>query len=320
MHGVMAAGGVMIPPVTTTGFGGTFSIEGRPEAAGPDEPRAQMRPATPGYFRTLAIPILRGRDFDEHDDAGATQVAIISEAAARRFWPGENPLGRRLRMHVSATNQRQAFREIVGVVGDVKQSRLDLPAAPIVYVPHAQHASSWLALVVRCAGNPASFERAVADAVRRADKTLVPLQLMPFDERLAASRADQRFRAILLGLFAASASILALVGLYAVMAYTTALRRHEMGVRLAVGAGAADIVRLVVGEGVRPVVAGLVVGALGALALSRLMRNLLFGVRPFEPAIILSAAVAFACAAAIACYVPARRASGVDAVEALRRD
>jgi putative ABC transport system permease protein len=320
VHGVTAAGGVMIPPVATTGFGGTFSIEGRPEATGVDEPRAQMRTATPGYFRTLAIPVLRGRDFDEHDEAGAAPVAIISEAAARRFWPGENPLGKRLRMHVSATNQRQTFREIVGVVGDVKHSRLDLPAAPIVYVPHAQHASAWLALVVRCAGNPALLQHAVTDTVRRADKTLVPLDLMPFDERLAASRADQRFRAILLGLFAISASILAIVGLYAVMTYTTALRRHEMGVRLAVGAGAADIVRLVVGEGLRPVVAGLAIGAVGAVGLSRVMRNLLFGVRPFEPAIILFAAVGFACAAAVACYVPARRASAVDTVDALRRD
>jgi putative ABC transport system permease protein len=279
-----------------------------------------MRPATPAYFRTLGIPVTSGRAFDDRDGSDAPPVAIVSETAARRFWPGDSPIGKRLRMHVSAVAGRQPFREIVGVVGDVKHGRLDQPAAPMVYIPHAQHAASWMAIMVRSGGDPASLQRAVADTVRRADKTVVPLEMKPLDAHVAASSADQRFRAILLGVFAGSAFLLAIVGLYAVVAYATTLRRHEMGVRMAVGAGARDIVGLIVRQGMRPVIVGLALGCAGALGLSRLMRTLLFGVRPFEPGIVALALLAFALAAAVACYLPARRASGVDTVSALRQE
>ena len=156
--------------------------------------------------------------------------------------------------------------------------------------------------------------------VRRADKTIVPLEMTPLEARVAASRADQRFRAVLLGVFAGSAFLLAIVGLYSVVAYATTLRRHEMGVRMAVGADARDIVRLIVRQGMRPVIVGLALGCAGALGLSRLMRTLLFGVRPFEPGLMALALLAFALAAAVACYLPARRASAFDAVSALRQE
>jgi putative ABC transport system permease protein len=318
--GVVATAGVMIPPVAHTGFGGTFSIEGKPDASGPEEPRAQMRPVTPAYFRTLAIPILRGRGFEARDGSEAPPVAIVSDTAARRFWPGEDPVGKRLRMHVSAVRGREPFREIVGVVRDVKHGGLDLPAAPMVYIPHAQHPSSWMALMVRCAGEPEGFEAAVAAAVRNADKTLVPLEMKPLEAHVATSAAGQRFRAVLLGLFAVSAFLLSIVGLYAVVAYETTARRHEMGVRLALGASAGENVRLVVGEGMRPVAIGLVAGVMGAFGLSRLMRSLLFGVQPFEPAIVAGVALTLALAAAVACYLPARRATMVDALTALRQE
>ncbi len=318
--GVTGAAGVMIPPVARTGFGGTFSIDGRPDASGAEEPRAQMRPVTPTYFRTLGIPVTSGRAFDDRDGSDAPPVAIVSEMAARRFWPGESPIGKRLRMHVSAVAGRQPFREIVGIVRDVKHGRLDLPAAPMVYMPHAQHASSWMALMVRSTADPASLQKAAADVVHRADKTIVPLEMTPLEARVAASRADQRFRAVLLGVFAGSAFLLAIVGLYSVVAYATTLRRHEMGVRMAVGADARDIVGLIVRQGMRPVIVGLALGCAGALGLSRLMRTLLFGVRPFEPGLMALALLAFALAAAVACYLPARRASAFDAVSALRQE
>jgi predicted permease len=320
LPGVTNAAGVMIPPVSRTGFGGTFTVDGRPEATGAEEPRAQMRPITPTYFRTLGIPVRAGRSFDARDGIDSLPVAIVSEAAARRYWPGETPVGKRLRMHVSATRSRQPFREVVGVVADVKSSRLDAPAAPVVYIPHAQHASSVMGILVRTAGDPALLQKPVSDVVRGADKAAVPLEMEPFEARLAASRTDQRFRAILLGLFAASAVLLAVVGLYAVVAYTTASRRHEIGVRVALGAGRPEIIRLVLRDGMRPVAAGLVLGMAGALTLSGLMRSLLFGVRPFEPAIVVLALLAFTAAAALACYIPARRASALDAVVALRQD
>lgn len=321
LPGVTGAAAVMLPPVSRSGFSGTFSIEGRPDVSGPDEPRAQMRPVTPDYFRTLGIPVLRGRGFDDRDGSAAMPVAIVTEAAARRFWPGGSPVGKRLRMHVSAVPGKQPFREIVGVVGDVKQGRLDAPAAPMVYIPHAQHAVSWMALMVRTAtGDPKALEGPVADTIRRLDKTLVPLEMKSLEEHVAASRADQRFRAVLLGLFAASAFFLAIVGLYALVTYTTTLRRHEMGIRMAVGAGTADVVRLIVGEGMRPVIVGLALGSIAAFGLSRLLRTLLFGVRPFEPALFAAALLAFAVAAATACYLPARRAGSADAITALRQE
>lgn len=321
LPGVGTAAAVMFPPVSRSGFSGTFSIEGRPEENGPEEPRAQMRPVTPAYFRTLGIPLLRGRDFDEQDQDDGTPVAIISETAARRFWPGENPVGRRLRMHVSAVRGRQPFRQIVGIAGDVKQARLDAATTPMVYIPHAQHAASGMTVMVRAAtGDPMNLRGPVADAVRRLDKTVVPLEMKPLEEHVAASRAAQRFRAILLGLFAGSAFLLAIVGLYALVTYATTLRRHEMGVRVAVGAATRDIVRLIVGEGMRPVIIGLLLGTIAAFGLSRLLRTLLFGVRPFEPVIVAAALIAFAWAAAMACYLPARRAGRQEAVSALRQE
>ena len=245
-----------------------------------------MRPITPAYFHTLGIPLVRGRAFDDRDAADAPPVAIVSETAARRFWRGEDPIGRRIRMHVSAIGGRQTFREIVGIVRDVKNGRLDQPAAPMVYLPHAQHPASFMAVVVRMAGDPAAAQGTVADVVREADKTLVPLGMEPMESRVAASRGDQRFRAVLLGMFAGSAFFLAVVGLYAVVSYATHIRRREIGVRVALGASARDIVGMVLRDGMRPVLVGLTLGSAGAAALSGLMRTLVFGVRPFEPTIV----------------------------------
>ena len=320
VRGVASSAAVMLPPVSSSGFSGTFSVDGRDDESGPDEPRAQMRPVTPGYFRTLGIPVVRGRTFADRDTAAAPPVAMVSETAARQYWPGEDPVGRRLRMHVSATGEREPFREIVGIVRDVKHSRLDLPSAPMVYIPHAQHPASWMAVMVRSAGEVTAVQGAVAEAVRQADKTLVPLDMQPLASHVAKSRADHRFRAVLLGLFGGAAFLLAIVGLYAVVAYAIAQRRHEFGIRMAIGARAPDIVRLVLGDGMRPVLAGLALGCAGAYGLSHLMRALVFEVQPFEPAIVAGLAGAFTAAALAACYLPARRASTIDPTAALRQE
>ncbi|RPJ77266.1 MAG: FtsX-like permease family protein, partial [Acidobacteria bacterium] len=318
--GVTSSGAVMLPPVSSSGFSGTFSIDGRDDASGPDEPRAQMRPVTAGYFRTLGIPVVRGRGFDARDQAQAPPVAVISETAARRYWPGEDPIGRRLRMHVSATGDRQPFREIVGIVGDVKHSRLDVPAAPMVYLPHAQHPTSWMSVMVRSAGDLGLARNAAMESVREADKMVVPLEVQPLEAHVATSTADQKFRAVLLGLFGTLAFLLAIVGLYAVVAYATAQRRHEFGIRMAVGAGTREIARLVLADGMRPVVLGIALGSAGAYGLSRVMQALLFGVRPFEPVIVAAAAAGFTLAALLACYLPARRATRVAATLVLRQE
>jgi predicted permease len=279
-----------------------------------------MRPISPDYFRALGVSMRRGRTFENRDAAESLPVAIVSETAAWRFWPGEDPVGKRIRMHVSAVAGREPFREIVGVVSDVRTGPLQARIPPVVYVPHAQHPSSVMSLMIRGAGDPGAFAGSVVAALAEIDRGVVPLGIEPLEDHVAASRADWRFRAMVLGLFAGSAVFLALAGLYAVVSYAAAQRRHELGVRLALGATRRDIVRLVVGEGMQPVAVGLVLGCGGSLGMSRAMTGLLFGTRPIEPGVIAAVALTFAAATTIACYVPARRAAGSDPREALRSE
>ncbi len=319
LPGVVSAGAVMIPPVSRSGFGGTFTVDGRPEDPS-DEPRAQMRPVTPGYFQALGLRVVAGRAIDERDREGAPPVAVISRAAAERYWPGQDPVGRRLRMHVSAAATREPVREIVGVVPDVTTGRLQQPALPVVYVPHAQHLASVMTFVVRTANDPAASAGAVVGVLGEMDRGLVAQDLRTLDAHVARARTDQRFRAILLGGFAGTAFLLAVLGLYALVAYSTGRRRHEIGVRMTLGATRRDIVRQVVREGMLPVCAGLAVGGTASYLLSSLLRNLLFGVRPFEPAVVVSAAAALGAAAWLACYLPARRSGRIDPRDALRAE
>ena len=320
LPGIVSSTAVMVPPVAASGFGGTFSIEGRAQPSGVDEPRAQLRAIEPGFFRTLGVPLTAGRAFTAHDSADAPPVAIISETTARRFWPGEDPIGRRLRMHVSAVRGQQPFREIVGIAADVKTSRLDAPTAPVVYVPHPQHPAGFMTVLVRTSSDPEKTTGSVLGVLRRIDSSLAPIRVKTMEDHVAASRADQRFRAVLLGLFSGSAFLLAMVGLYAVTAYSTNRRRHEIGVRIALGATAQDIERMVLAEGMRPVVAGIIIGCGAGIAMSRVMAGLLFGVRPFEPSIVAGVAALLAATAAAACYLPARRAAAADPRKALQAE
>ncbi len=320
LPGVVASGAVMIPPVSNSGFGGTFSIEGRPQGSGVEESRAQVRPIAPAYFHALGVSVVRGRAFTGRDGADAPRVAIISETAARSYWPGEDPIGKRLRLHVSAVEGKETFREIVGVVSDVKTYRLDVPARAVIYVPHAQHPVTSMTMLVRTAGDPAALAGSALAVLRRLDKSLVATGMETLEDHVATSRGAQRFRAVLLGLFAGTAFLLAIVGLYAVVAYSTGRRRHEIGVRVALGATARHIVRMVVADGMKPVLAGVALGCAAAYALSSVMTGLLFGVRPFEPAIVAGVALLLGAAAAAACYLPARRAATVDPREALRAE
>jgi putative ABC transport system permease protein len=319
LPGVGQAGGVMIPPVSRSGFGGTFTIDGRPEDLA-DEPRAQFRPATPSYFATIGLRVLRGRGIEERDREESLPVAVVSETTAKRYWPGEDPIGKRLRMHVSAVGAREPLREVVGVVQDVKTGGLAAPAAPVVYVPHRQHLSTFMTMMIRTAGNPNDYAGGAVAALRQVDKTVVAQDIRTLDAHVARARAGHRFRAALLGAFAGSAFLLSVLGLYAVVSYAVGRRRHEIGVRVALGAAPADIVRLVVAQGMLPVLSGMALGSLGALLLSSAVKTLLFGVRPFEPSMVALSAVLLGAAALLACYLPARRAASVAAVEALKAE
>ena len=312
--GIAAAGAVMRPPLSRGGFGGTFSIIGRDEG---DDQRMQVRPATPGYFETLRIPLRRGRFFTSSDADQAAHVAIISDEAARRFWPGENPIGKRIRIHVSL-GTREREREIVGVVGDVKIRTLEEAASPAVYVPHAQYAADEMTVFVRTPGNPLAALPVVKAQLRLIDRDVALTNVQAADAIVAAAVAQPRFRMLLLGLFATIALTLAAVGLYGVMAYSVSQRRKEIGLRMALGAASSDVLRLVLVEGLAPVAAGIVIGLAGAALLTQVMATLLFEVSPFDPATFAIVSALLALVAAIACYLPARRATRVDPLAALR--
>ena len=304
----------MRPPLSRGGFGGTFSIIGREEG---DDQRMQVRPVTPGYFETLRIPLRRGRFIAPSDTSQAAHVAIISEEAARRFWPGDDPIGKRIRIHVSI-GVREREREIVGVVGDVRLRTLEEVPVPAVYVPHAQYASEEMTVFVRTPGDPLAALPIVKAQLRLIDREIALTSVQTADAIVSSAVAQPRFRMTLLALFAAIALTLAAVGLYGVMAYSVSQRRKELGLRMALGAASGDVLRLVLREGLAPVAAGIVIGLAAAALLTQLMSTLLYEVSPFDPATFAIVSALLALVAMIACYVPARRATRLDPLAALK--
>jgi putative ABC transport system permease protein len=314
LPGVLAAGAVHIPPVTRSGFGGTFTIYGRPD--GSDEGNAQVRSTTPGYLEALRIALKAGRTFDARDSESAARVAIVSETAARQFWPGENPVGKQIRIHV---NERVAApREIVGVVGDVRTRGLELAPVPVIYVPHAQYGGDSMTIVARAAGDPASLLPAMTAALRSIDPNVALSRAQTMDDLIAANVAEPRFRSLLLALFAIASLALAAVGLYGVVAFSVNQRRGELGLRLALGAEPSDVLRLVVREGMKPVAVGIAAGLIGAALVARVMQSLLFDVNARDPGTFAAVAAMLAVVGLLACYLPARRVLRVDPAGVLR--
>jgi putative ABC transport system permease protein len=314
MPGVAAAGAVMIAPVTRAGFGGSFTIVGRPE--GEDEGNAQVRSVTPGYMEALSIPLRAGRFINSRDTETSPRVAVISESAARRYWPGENPVGKQLRVHVNEAVR--ATREIVGIVGDVRTRGMELDPVPVIYTPHSQYGPESMTVVVRGSGDPV----ALLPNVKAALTTLAPGvaigRVRTMDDLVAANVAEPRFRTTLLTIFAVVSLTLAALGLYGVVAFSVNQRRAELSLRMALGADPGDVRRLVLREGMTPVAIGILAGLGGAALLARVMKTLLFGVDPFDAVTFAAVAAALAAVALVACYVPARRATRVDPAHALR--
>jgi putative ABC transport system permease protein len=293
--------------------GSDIRVEGQPEPEPGKEMIVNTRSVSPGYFGTLGIRLLKGRDFSDRDSKDAPGVAIINQNLARIYFPSEDPINRRITF-----DDGESWLSIVGVIDDVRQLGLDSNAQPEVYFPYLQAAASDMSLVVRTLPNAADPYAAVKAQIRNIDRDLPIDDAMTMKQLLAESVSGRRFNMLLLSVFALVALVLALVGIYGVMSYTVSQRTHEIGVRIAVGAQPRDVFRLVIGYGMLLAIIGIALGLIGALGLTRLMTTMLFGVEPNDPATFVSITVLLIAVALAACYLPGRRATKVDPLVALR--
>jgi putative ABC transport system permease protein len=296
----------------------SFMVEGRvPDPA--NRPIAYYNVVSPDLFRTMDIPFTRGRPFDAHDVMKAQNVIIINETLARRYFPGQDPIGKRMTLNDETPNPKEEdWATIVGVVKDTKPRELNSEPVAEMYVPFAQDPHRSMAVMIRTTNKPAAMVAAVRREVRELDSNLPIYSIRTMHSVISESIAAPRFRTSLLAVFAIVALTLAMVGIYGVMSYSVTQRTREIGIRMAIGAQPRDVFRMVLGQGMLLTVAGLAIGLAGALALTRLMTTMLFGIKPTDPATFVGVAVVLAMVAVIACYIPGRRATKVDPVDSLR--
>ena len=287
--------------------------EGRPEGTDGERLAAVWTPISPGYFRTMGIPLLKGRVFNERDQANAPNVVIISEGLARQFWPREEPLGKRI-----TVSRNSLPSEIVGVVGEVKNNKLESDSLLQIYTPYPQRPWPSMSLVIRVAGDPLSMTTAVRNQVLAVDKDQPVTGVQTMEQVIAASKSQSRFTTQLISSFALVALTLAAFGIYGVMSFSVAQRRHEIGIRMALGAQAGAVLRLIIRRGMMLTLLGVGIGLGGAWALARLIKGLLFGVSETDPVTFGLIALLLTGVAGLACWVPARRATKVDPIIALR--
>src|SRR5262249_35107887 len=294
-----------------------FLVEGQQLSEG-EEPDVQTRSVEGDYFRVMQIPLLSGRDFTSQDNENAPLVGIINQSLARRFFKEENPLGKRVRW---ARDNQLNWISIIGVVGDVKHFGLDESEEPALYTPYPQSGRAWkrwMSLVVRSESDPATLAQAVKSGVWRVDGRIPVTRARTMVEVMGASVEARRFNMLLLGVFAAVATLLAAVGIYGVMSYAVTQRTREIGVRVALGARPRDVIRMVVGRGMLLTSIGAAAGVALSLGLTRLMSGMLFGVGAKDPLTFACVSLLLAGVALLACYIPARRAGRVDPMGALR--
>jgi putative ABC transport system permease protein len=308
-----AAVGVPLP-LSDSYINLAFQVEGRPPHSKGDSPTADFVAISPNYFHVMQVPLLRGREFSDADSESGPKVCVISSSLAQQLFPTESPLGRRIVIGYPT----DASREIVGIVGDVKDTELSARQAAQIYVPFVQN-PFWAAdIAVRTQGNPSALAGALREQIRAIDSALPVAEVRPMSEVIGSSIAQPRFRTALLSLFGAAALLLAAIGIYGVLAYTVAQQTREIGIRMALGANPARVLRLVLARGLRLAGAGTVIGVLAALLLTRLLGSLLFDVSASDPLTFAAVTGLLLAVALLACYVPARRAMRVDPMVALR--
>jgi predicted permease len=293
---------------------GSWLFREAPLRKGEQPPDIEYRGATANYFSTMGIPLRKGRLYDDHD--GANPVAVIDEVAAAKFWPGQDPVGQRIKLGPNA--DKQTWITITGVVGGVRHSGLAIDPQPHVYRPYAQNPLYSPILVIRTAGDPSPMINTITSKVRSVNQEIPVYNVYPMQALVERSTAQRRFVMLLLTGFAGAALLLALVGIYGTVAQSVVQRSQEIGLRMALGATPSAALRLVLSEGSRLIAAGIGAGALASLALTRLMRSMLFEVHPLDPVVLIGAALTLAAFALLACYGPARRATRVDPIVALR--
>jgi putative ABC transport system permease protein len=314
LPGVGRAGVINHLPLQRTGENDGFNLEGHDPYPPGQAPIAEKRIVSPDYFRAIGVPLLAGRFFNAQDQADSTQVVIVNQTLARDYLADQNPIGKRISWLDGD------WMTIVGVVGDVKQSGLTQPTRPEIHHPFTQSPRGGMSLVVRGAVDPATLSVSVRGAAQEVDPALPVFNVKTMETVIADSVSGNRLNALLLGLFAALALGLSAIGIYSVMSYTVGQNTREIGVRMALGARGADVLKLVLGQGLALTAVGLGMGIAAAFALTRLMENLIFGVSATDPVTLIVTPLLLTFVALLACYVPARRATKVDPLVALRNE
>jgi putative ABC transport system permease protein len=320
LPGVASVAGVSRLPVVATISSTGFTIQGKPVASG-HEPNADFRVISPRYFQTMGIPFAEGRDFTVRDTKDTPDAVIINQVMAERFWPNQDPVGQ----HIQLSAETTRWREVVGVVGNEKLSGLDAETGPTIYVPLTQNsfpnAIRSLSLVVRAqGGEPASLASSIQKELRSMDQEQALFQVRPLEEVISSSLSQRRFNSLLLVIFGALAGLMAAVGIYGVIAYSVAQRTNEIGIRLALGAQQRDVLKMVLGQGIKLTLIGVAIGLVAAFVLTRILSSLLYGVSATDPLTFLGIPLLLTVVALLASYLPARRATKVDPCVALRYD
>jgi putative ABC transport system permease protein len=318
--GVTAVGGTSVMPFSNNWSTGSFSVEGYTAPKGAPGPWGDIRLVTPGFQVALGMPLLKGRFLNAQDILSAPKVTVVDQELADRYWKDQDPIGKRITFDDPARDSTVHWIQVVGVVGHTMHEGLDAPRRVQVYLPEAQVTFSTLNLAIRTTGDPIAATGAVRAAINALDPDLPVTNVRSMDQLIESSTGQRRFAMLLLGLFSGIALLLASVGLYGVMSYTVTQRAPELGVRMALGAGARDVLGLVLGQGMRLALLGVGIGLVAALAVTRLLRSMLFGVSATDPATYVGISLLLLGVTLVACWLPARRATRVDPVVVLRAD